>query len=140
MPLPIHVAHRNCDNQPRHANVGQVPYLRPDGGHQYCVRLNMQFDLLPVKLKTVLVSTQHNPGIDRDGMIRPDLIDHVIRPAVPAEFADDDYEVFVNPTGNFVVDGPVGDCGLTGRKIIVDTYGGYARRGEARFQERTRRR
>ena len=79
------------------------------------------------------MSTQHNPGIDRDGTIRPDLIEHVIRPAVPAEFADDDYEVFVNPTGNFVVGGPVGDAGLTGRKIIVDTYGGYARHGGGAF-------
>ena len=87
----------------------------------------------PVRLKTVLVSTQHNPGIDRDGTIRPDLIEHVIRPAVPAEFADDDYEVFVNTTGNFVVGGPVGDAGLTGRKIIVDTYGGYARHGGGAF-------
>ena len=66
-------------------------------------------------------------------MIRPDLIEHVIRPSVPAEFADDDFEVFVNPTGNFVVGGPVGDCGLTGRKIIVDTYGGYARHGGGAF-------
>ena len=109
---------------------GQVPYLRPDGKTQVSFEYE---DGRPVRLKTVLVSTQHNPGIDRDGMIRPDLIEHVIRPAVPAEFADDDFEVFVNPTGNFVVGGPVGDCGLTGRKIIVDTYGGYARHGGGAF-------
>jgi S-adenosylmethionine synthetase len=109
---------------------GQVPYLRPDGKTQ----VSFEYENgRPVRLKTVLVSTQHNPGIDRDGTIRPDLIEHVIRPAVPAEFADDDYEVFVNPTGNFVVGGPVGDAGLTGRKIIVDTYGGYARHGGGAF-------
>ena len=130
MPLPIHVAHRMAEQLTEARKSGQVPYLRPDGKTQ--VSFDYE-DGRPVRLKTVLVSTQHNPGIDRDGMIRPDLIEHVIRPAVPAEFADDDFEVFVNPTGNFVVGGPVGDCGLTGRKIIVDTYGGYARHGGGAF-------
>ena len=87
----------------------------------------------PVTLRTVLISTQHNDGIDRDDAIRPDLIEHVIRPVIPAQFADDDYEVFVNPTGRFVIGGPVGDAGLTGRKIIVDTYGGMARHGGGAF-------
>ena len=87
----------------------------------------------PVRLRTVLISTQHNDGIDRDDDIRPDLIEHVIRPVVPAQFADDDYEVLVNPTGRFVIGGPVGDAGLTGRKIIVDTYGGMARHGGGAF-------
>ncbi len=81
----------------------------------------------------MLVSTQHNDGIDRDEVIRPDLIEHVIRPVIPEQFADDDYEVFVNPTGRFVIGGPVGDAGLTGRKIIVDTYGGMARHGGGAF-------
>jgi S-adenosylmethionine synthetase len=130
MPLPIHVAHRMAEQLAEARKSGQVPYLRPDGKTQVSFEYE---DGRPVRLKTVLVSTQHNPGIDRDGMIRPDLIEHVIRPAVPAEFADDDFEVFVNPTGNFVVGGPVGDCGLTGRKIIVDTYGGYARHGGGAF-------
>ena len=130
MPLPIHVAHRMAEQLTEARKSGQVPYLRPDGKTQVSFEYE---DGRPVRLKTVLVSTQHNPGIDRDGMIRPDLIEHVIRPAVPAEFADDDFEVFVNPTGNFVVGGPVGDCGLTGRKIIVDTYGGYARHGGGAF-------
>lgn len=130
MPLPIHVAHRMAEQLTEARKSGQVPYLRPDGKTQ--VSFDYE-DGRPIRLKTVLVSTQHNPGIDRDGMIRPDLIEHVIRPAVPAEFADDDFEVFVNPTGNFVVGGPVGDCGLTGRKIIVDTYGGYARHGGGAF-------
>ncbi len=130
MPLPIHVAHRMAEQLTEARKSGQVPYLRPDGKTQ--VSFDYE-DGRPIRLKTVVVSTQHNPGIDRDGMIRPDLIEHVIRPAVPAEFADDDFEVFVNPTGNFVVGGPVGDCGLTGRKIIVDTYGGYARHGGGAF-------
>jgi S-adenosylmethionine synthetase len=81
----------------------------------------------------VLISPQHNDGIDRDTMIRPDLIEHVIRPVIPERFADDDYEVFINPTGRFVIGGPVGAAGLTGRKIIVDTYGGSARHGGGAF-------
>ena len=130
MPLPIHVAHRMAEQLTEARNSGQVPYLRPDGKTQVSFEYE---DGRPIRLKTVLVSSQHNPGIDRDGMIKPDLVEHVIRPAIPAEFADDDFEVFVNPTGNFVVGGPVGDCGLTGRKIIVDTYGGYARHGGGAF-------
>ena len=130
MPLPFHVAQRLAEQLTEARKSGQVPYLRPDGKTQVSFDYD---DGRPISLKTVLVSTQHNPGIDRDDMIRPDLIEHVIRPAVPAEFADDDFEVFVNPTGNFVVGGPVGDCGLTGRKIIVDTYGGYARHGGGAF-------
>jgi len=117
----------------RHAEVrkaGTVPYLRPDAKTQ------VTFDYegnTPVRLRTVLVSTQHNDGIDRDSMIRPDLIEQVIRPVIPEQFADDDYEVHVNPTGRFVIGGPVGDAGLTGRKIIVDTYGGMARHGGGAF-------
>ena len=130
MPLPIHVAHRMAEQLTEARKSGQVPYLRPDGKTQVSFEYE---DGRPIRLKTVLVSSQHNPGIDRDGMIKPDLVEHVIRPAIPAEFADDDFEVFVNPTGNFVVGGPVGDCGLTGRKIIVDTYGGYARHGGGAF-------
>jgi len=80
-----------------------------------------------------LISTQHQDGIDRDTVIRPDLIEQVIRPTIPEQFADDDYEVYVNPTGSFVIGGPHGDCGLTGRKIIVDTYGGMGRHGGGAF-------
>jgi len=130
MPLPIHVAHRMAEQLTEARKSGQVPYLRPDGKTQVSFEYD---DGRPVALKTVLVSTQHNEGIDRDGMIRPDLIEHVITPAIPEEFADDDYDVFVNPTGKFVIGGPVGDAGLTGRKIIVDTYGGYARHGGGAF-------
>ncbi len=107
-----------------------MPYLRPDGKTQ--VTFDYE-DGKPVRLRTVLISTQHNDGIDRDDAIRPDLIEQVIRPVIPEQFADDDYEVFVNPTGRFVIGGPVGDAGLTGRKIIVDTYGGMARHGGGAF-------
>jgi S-adenosylmethionine synthetase len=81
----------------------------------------------------VLISTQHNEGVDRDADIRPDLIESVIRPTIPERFANDDFDVYVNPTGRFVIGGPVGDAGLTGRKIIVDTYGGSARHGGGAF-------
>jgi S-adenosylmethionine synthetase len=130
MPLPIHLAHRMAERHAEVRRAGTIPYLRPDAKTQ------VTFDYVdgkPVRLKTVLVSTQHDDGIDRDSMIRPDLIEHVIRPVIPEQFANDDYEVLVNPTGRFVIGGPVGDAGLTGRKIIVDTYGGAARHGGGAF-------
>ncbi|HAY67707.1 MAG TPA: methionine adenosyltransferase [Acidimicrobiaceae bacterium] len=130
MPQPIHLAHRMAERLAAVRKAGTVPYLRPDGKTQVTFRYEKG---LPVKLENVVVSTQHSPGIDRDNMIRPDLIEHVIRPVIPEQFADDDYEIFVNPTGNFVIGGPVGDAGLTGRKIIVDTYGGMARHGGGAF-------
>jgi len=130
MPLPIHVAHRLAERLAEVRKSGQVPYLRPDGETQATVEYEGN---RPVRLKAVLISTQHNPGVDRDTEIRPDLIEAVIRPVIPEQFADDPYEVYVNPTGNFVIGGPVGDCGLTGRKIIVDTYGGMARHGGGAF-------
>ena len=130
VPLPIHLAHRMAERHAEIRKAGTIPYLRPDAKTQ--VTFDYEGDR-PVRLRTVLVSTQHNDGINRDSMIRPDLIEHVIRPVVPEQFADDDYEVLVNPTGRFVVGGPVGDAGLTGRKIIVDTYGGMARHGGGAF-------
>jgi S-adenosylmethionine synthetase len=130
MPLPIHLAHRMAERLTEVRRAGTVPYLRPDGKTQ--VTLDYE-DGKPARLTTVLISTQHNDGIDRDEVIRPDLIEHVIRPVIPEQFADDDYEVYVNPTGRFVTGGPVGDAGLTGRKIIVDTYGGMARHGGGAF-------
>ncbi len=130
MPLPIHVAHRMAEQLAEARKSGAVPYLRPDGKTQVTFTYENN---RPVKLETVLVSTQHDDGIDRDRMIRPDLIENVIKPSIPEQFRDDDYEVFVNPTGNFVIGGPVGDAGLTGRKIIVDTYGGMARHGGGAF-------
>ncbi len=130
MPLPIHLAHRMAERLTEVRRAGTVPYLRPDGKTQ--VTFDYE-DGKPVRLTTVLISTQHNDGIDRDDVIRPDLIEHVIRPVIPDQFADDEYEVYVNPTGRFVTGGPVGDAGLTGRKIIVDTYGGMARHGGGAF-------
>jgi S-adenosylmethionine synthetase len=130
MPLPIWLAHRLAERLSEVRKSGAVPYLRPDGKTQ------VTFDYehgIPVRLSHVLVSTQHQDGIDRDSMIRPDLIEQVIRPMVPAAFADDDYNVYINPTGKFVVGGPHGDTGLTGRKIIVDTYGGMGRHGGGAF-------
>ncbi len=131
MPLPIHTAHRLAERLSSVRKSGQVPYLRPDGKTQ----VTFEYDEAgnPVALKAVLISTQHQDGIDRDTVIRPDLIDAVIRPTIPEQFADDDFEVYINPTGNFVIGGPVGDCGLTGRKIIVDTYGGMGRHGGGAF-------
>ena len=130
MPLPIHLAHRLAERMAEVRKAGTIPYLRPDGKTQVTFEYK---DGRPVRLATVLISTQHNDGIDRDSMIRPDLIEHVIRPVIPAEYADDNYAVYVNPTGRFVIGGPVGDAGLTGRKIIVDTYGGMARHGGGAF-------
>ena len=130
MPLPIHLAHRMAERHAAVRRAGTIPYLRPDAKTQVTFEYE---DDRPVRLRTVLVSTQHNDGIDRDRMIRPDLIEQVVTPVIPEQFADDDYEVHVNPTGRFVIGGPVGDAGLTGRKIIVDTYGGMARHGGGAF-------
>jgi S-adenosylmethionine synthetase len=128
--MPIWLAHKLSHRLSEVRKAGNLPYLRPDGKTQ--VTLDYE-DGKPVGLKTVLISTQHAPGIDSDTLIKPDLIEHVIRPLVPAEFADQDYRVLVNPTGTFELGGPHADCGLTGRKIIVDTYGGWARHGGGAF-------
>jgi S-adenosylmethionine synthetase len=129
MPMPIHVAHRKAEQLTEARRAGTIPYLRPDGKTQVSIDYE---DGKPVRVRTVLVSTQHNDGIERD-IIRDDLVEHVIRPTLPEAFRDDDYEILVNPTGRFVIGGPVGDAGLTGRKIIVDTYGGAARHGGGAF-------
>src|SRR5215217_1875566 len=130
MPIPIWTAHRLAERLAEVRKSGQLPYLRPDGKTQVTYEYE---DGKPIRLLSVLISTQHQGGIDRDTVIRPDLIEQVIAPTVPEQFANDDYEVFVNPTGNFVIGGPHGDCGLTGRKIIVDTYGGMGRHGGGAF-------
>ena len=130
MPLPIHLANRMAERHAEVRKAGTIPYLRPDAKTQ------VTFDYegnRPVRLHTVLVSTQHNDGIDRDSMIRPDLVEQIIRPVIPEAFSDNDFEVHVNPTGRFVIGGPVGDTGLTGRKIVVATYGGMARHGGGAF-------
>ncbi len=130
MPLPIYVAHRMAEKLAEVRKSGAIPYLRPDGKTQ------VTFDYengKPVRLTTVLISTQHADGTHRDTMIRPDLIEQVIRPVIPEQFASDNYAVHINPTGEFVKGGPHADTGLTGRKIIVDTYGGMGRHGGGAF-------
>jgi S-adenosylmethionine synthetase len=110
--------------------AGVLPYLRPDGKTQVTFEYE---DGRPVRLKTVLISTQHGPDIDLETLLKPDLRDHVITPLVPSQFAGDRYEILANPTGRFELGGPHADTGLTGRKIIVDTYGGAARHGGGAF-------
>src|SRR5688500_17798634 len=130
MPLPIWLAHRMAHRLSEVRKADVLPYLRPDGKTQ------VTFDYeggKPVRLRTVLISTQHAPGLDLDTLLLPDLREHVIAPLVPAEFAQDKYEVLANPTGTFELGGPHADTGLTGRKIIVDTYGGAARHGGGAF-------
>ena len=131
LPLPIWLAHRMAEKLTEVRKAGAIPYLRPDGKTQ----VTFEYDSTgrPIRLVGTLISTQHQDGVDRDTVIRPDLIEQVIRPVVPAQFADDDYNVYVNPTGKFVIGGPHGDTGLTGRKIIVDTYGGMGRHGGGAF-------
>ncbi|HKY65946.1 MAG TPA: methionine adenosyltransferase [Acidimicrobiales bacterium] len=130
MPMPIWLAHRLAHRLAEVRKAGILPYLRPDGKTQ--VTFDYE-DGVPVALKTVLISTQHQPGLDAETLIKPDLVEHVIRPLIPPAFQDDDYRVLVNPTGSFELGGPHADCGLTGRKIIVDTYGGAARHGGGAF-------
>ena len=130
MPMPIWLAHRLSERLSEVRKSGAVPYLRPDGKTQVSVAYE---NGKPVRLESVLISTQHQDGVDRDTVIRPDLIEQVIRPVVPEQFAEDGYHVYINPTGKFVIGGPHGDTGLTGRKIIVDTYGGMGRHGGGAF-------
>ncbi len=130
MPLPIWLAHRLAHRLAEIRKAGILPYLRPDGKTQVTVDYEGGE---PKHLRTVLISTQHQPGLDPETLIKPDLIEHVIHPLLPAEFADDKFDVLVNPTGSFELGGPHADCGLTGRKIIVDTYGGMARHGGGAF-------
>ncbi len=130
MPMPIWLAHRLAERLSEVRRAGAVPYLRPDGKTQVTVHYE---NGKPVKLGAVLISSQHADGVDRDTVIRPDLIEQVIRPVIPAQFANDGYDVYINPTGKFVIGGPHGDTGLTGRKIIVDTYGGMGRHGGGAF-------
>jgi S-adenosylmethionine synthetase len=130
MPLPIWLAHRLAERLAEVRKADSIPYLRPDGKTQ--VTFDYE-DGKPVALRAVLISTQHAPGVDRDSMIKPDLVEQVIRPMVPEQFRDDDYAVYVNPTGTFELGGPHADTGLTGRKIIVDSYGGMGRHGGGAF-------
>jgi S-adenosylmethionine synthetase len=131
MPLPIALAHRLAERLSAVRKDGTVPYLRPDGKTQVTIEY---VNDKPVRLDTVVVSSQHAADIDLDTLLKPDIEEHVIRPII-AELgiATDGYRLLVNPTGRFEIGGPMGDAGLTGRKIIVDTYGGYARHGGGAF-------
>ncbi len=130
MPLPICLAHRLARRlaEVRRANV--LGYLRPDGKTQVSIRYE---DGRPVRLETVLISTQHRAGLDLETLLKPDLVDHVITPLLPSDIDTENFRVLVNPTGRFELGGPRADAGLTGRKIIVDTYGGAARHGGGAF-------
>ena len=129
MPLPISLAHKMAKKLTEVRKNGTLPYLRPDGKTQVTVEYD---DDKPVRIDTVVVSSQHDPDTSLD-KISEDIIREVIRPTLPEEMLDDDTKIYVNPTGRFVIGGPMGDSGLTGRKIIVDTYGGYSRHGGGAF-------
>jgi len=129
MPLPIDLAHALTRKLTKVRQNGTLPYLRPDGKAQVTVEYDGD---RPVHVDTVVVSTQHDEHVTHEQLER-DLLEHVIRPALPASMFDEKTRVLVNPTGRFVIGGPQGDSGLTGRKIIVDTYGGYARHGGGAF-------
>src|SRR4029077_92460 len=125
MPLPIALAHRMARRLAEVRKTGQLPYLRPDGKTQVTVEYERG---IPVRVRTVVVSAQHDPDV-RAERLRSEIVDAVILPTIPVERRDPDPVMHVNPTGRFVTGGPMGDAGLTGRKIIVDSYGGEAPHG-----------
>ena len=140
MPLPIMLAHTICRRLAEVRKADELLYLRPDGKSQVTVRYEVDEHghQRPIEIERILVSTQHADGIDAETLIKPDLIERVLRPILPRELYDESrFEerdfVFVNPTGKFVVGGPMGDTGVTGRKIVVDTYGGMCRHGGGAF-------
>ncbi|GAF41879.1 S-adenosylmethionine synthetase [Agrilactobacillus composti DSM 18527 = JCM 14202] len=130
MPLPISLAHKIMQRQAKLRKTGEIPYLRPDAKSQ--VTVEYDDDGKPQRVDTVVVSTQHDPDVSQD-QITEDVIEKIIKPVIPSQYLDEDTKYYINPTGRFVIGGPQGDAGLTGRKIIVDTYGGYARHGGGAF-------
>ncbi|MEJ9281294.1 methionine adenosyltransferase [Ureibacillus thermosphaericus] len=130
MPLPISLAHRLARRLSEVRKSKEIPYLRPDGKTQVTVEYDE--NNVPRRIDTIVISTQHDEGVTLD-QIKVDMMEKVIKEIVPIELIDDDTKYFINPTGRFVIGGPKGDAGLTGRKIIVDTYGGYARHGGGAF-------
>ena len=131
MPMPIYLAHRLAERLTAVRKAAVLDYLRPDGKTQVSVRY---VDGKPVSVEKILISTQHADGVDIEGLLRPDLIEHVIKPVFELEGIDYEHaDIYINPTGRFVIGGPMGDTGLTGRKIIVDTYGGMGRHGGGAF-------
>ena len=130
MPLAISLAHKLAMRLTEVREDGTLPYLRPDGKSQVTVEYDE--DDKPVRIEAVVVSSQHSADVSLE-QIRADIIEHVIKPVLPAEFLDENTKIYVNPTGRFVIGGPVGDSGLTGRKIIVDTYGGACGHGGGAF-------
>ncbi|WP_114570235.1 methionine adenosyltransferase [Exiguobacterium flavidum] len=130
MPLPISLSHRLSRRLAEVRKNGQLDYLRPDGKTQVTVEYNENNE--PVRVDTIVISTQHSEDVTLE-QIQADLKEHVITPVIPSEYIDAETKYFINPTGRFVIGGPQGDAGLTGRKIIVDTYGGYARHGGGAF-------
>ncbi len=129
MPAPIRLAHRIIEKQREFFESGELDYLRPDAKSQVTIEYAKD---RPKRIHTVVLSTQHSPDVSHD-QIRKDAIAKIVKPAVPAELLDEDTIYHINPTGRFVVGGPLGDAGLTGRKIIVDTYGGMGRHGGGAF-------
>ncbi|MCB8916450.1 MAG: methionine adenosyltransferase [Ardenticatenaceae bacterium] len=129
MPMPIHIAHNLTRRLSQVRKDGTLSWLRPDGKSQVTIEYSYG---RPKRVHTVLISTQHSPDVDYD-TIRQGVIEHVIKPVLPAEMVDEDLKIYINPTGRFVIGGPMGDAGLTGRKIIVDTYGGMGRHGGGAF-------
>jgi len=129
MPLPISLSHRLAQRLAQVRKEGILDYVRPDGKTQVTVEY---IDDKPVAVDTIVISTQHGPEVTRE-QIEADLIEHVVKPIVPAELLNEATKYLINPTGRFVIGGPQGDAGLTGRKIIVDTYGGYSRHGGGAF-------
>lgn len=129
MPLPVSLAHKMAKRLTEVRKSGELDYLRPDGKTQVTVEYD---DGHPVRVEAVVVSSQHSEKISLD-TLRTDILEKVIKPTVPCELLDENTKIYINPTGRFVVGGPQGDTGLTGRKIIVDTYGGFARHGGGAF-------